>query len=696
MKSDWGLLSMFIILQIMNRNYEYIFMKNLQYSKLLQNVFCKKNKYDLGYSQVKHIFDLIEAFVAAVDLKGDIRLLNKKGMELLGCREGEAIGKNFISDYIVDQQQAEVQEIFRKSIEEDPNYTVSKEYLLRTRKKQTRTIKLKNVAITDADNNILGVLISGGDITGEERSSLNYKRSRDKAERSRNEAEQLNQQKSEFFSNVIHDIRTPLSAIMGFTEQLMQTDLDRKQEQYLKIIEKSSEHMLSLVNDILVLSKIEAYEFEFDDTPFQLPYPVRYVYKTLQAKAEEKKLGFKISIDGKLDGMVLIGDAFRLRQILINMLNNAIKFTSRGGVELACILQAETDEGVVVRFDISDTGIGIDPEKISQIFEQFKQADSTITKNYGGSGLGLTICKQLIDKLKGSLSVSSQQGVGTTFTFTLPFRKGNESDIMPDEAVDIDAKKLRSKKVLLVDDDSVNRLLGKVMLDKFNCDYDIANSGEEAIEKLKSLTYDILLLDVHMPDISGLDVARFIRKGKQNKSSKIIAITAAAMKHDIKKFYDAGIDDFIIKPFKEQYLFNKMCRALQIQTKESKPQKAEIILKGAEIQKSYSLAELKKMAGGDQEFITQMLVTFIRNTENTIHLLPLLLKEKKWEQIGETAHKILPSFRHLEVKEIISKLVRIKTNTLIKPDQKNVPELVNSMVEDMKNLVLELKGEIKE
>ena len=214
------------------------------------------------------------------------------------------------------------------------------------------------------------------------------------------------------------------------------------------------------------------------------------------------------------------------------------------------------------------------------------------------------------------------------------------------------------------------------------------------MERLKRSKYDVILLDIHMPDVNGIDVAKFLRTEKKNRSTKIIAVTAAVMQHDVKEFYANGIDDFLIKPFKEVNLYNKMCEVLKIKTPVESRQKTEIILEEYEDPKSYNLGELEKMAGRDKDFITQMLITFIDNTENTIYLLPQLLKEKDWEQIGETAHKILPSYRHLEVQDIVSKLLEIKTKTLIKPDYNAVPALVRTTIEEMKRLVAELKEEL--
>lgn len=638
---------------------------------------------------VQQLLDLVEAFVSVIDSSGNITLMNRKGKELLDCLDEEVKGKNLIEHFVAKEHQGKMSDLLEDILRGNAQESVYHEIRFCAKKNEIRVLEIKSTPITARHNKILGIVISGSDITKKKLSTRNLYRSKEKAEH-------LNRAKSEFLARVSHEIRTPLNAIMGFSEQLMQTRLDNQQKEFLKIIDKSSEHMLSLINDILVIQKIEAKELDFEKTPFKIRYPIEYIYNALQAKAKEKKLRFTYHIDERLIDMVLIGDAFRLRQILINMLSNAIKFTHQGYVELKCFIKSSSEDDIKVRFDIIDTGIGISPDNIDSIFDEFKQADSSITKKYGGTGLGLTICKNLIEMQNGSLSVASQEGNGTTFTFSIPYKKGTETDIAPADYGTVDSKKLKNKKVLLVDDDSVNRLLGKTILEKFKCLFDIANSGEEAIERLKRSKYDIVLLDIHMPDINGLDVAKYLRKTTGGESTKIIAVTAAFMQHDVKEFYENGINDFLIKPFKELTLFNKMCDALEIKIRTESRQKTEIILEEYQNPKSYNLAELEKMAGNDKNFVTQMLLTFIGNTETTIHILPQLLREKNWEQIGETAHKILPSYRHLEIEDIVSKLLEIKTKTLIKPDYKAVPALVRTTMEDMKQLIEELKREMIE
>ncbi|HSH52225.1 MAG TPA: ATP-binding protein, partial [Bacteroidales bacterium] len=468
-----------------------------------------------------------------------------------------------------------------------------------------------------------------------------------------------------------------------------------QQNDYVNIIEKSSDHLLALINDILVLSKIEAKQIRFEKSPFKLKYTIKYLYNTLLVKANEKNIGFTYHLDVQLDKIV-VGDQFRLKQILMNLLGNAIKFTNTGSVELNCKVDEETHDQVKIRFDVVDTGIGIKPEHLKSIFDRFKQANPSITKRYGGTGLGLAICKNLIELQAGSLSVSSKEGVGTTFSFIIPYKKGKPDDFIPEDIETTYSNRLKDKKILLVDDDKFSRLLAKTLLDKFECDTIIAINGLEAVSYLEERDFDLVLLDIHMAGKSGVDVAEYIRKQKKDRTTKIIAVTAAVLKDDIHKYFSVGMNDFLIKPFKEAELYNKMCEVLKInQTKDSKTNKQDIVQEISKTKK-YDLSELVKMANSDKDFIKSMLATFIDNSESTIHLFNKYVKDENWGEIGETAHKILPSYRHLKISDVVRKLNEIKEVTLVNPNYKEVPKLTNKTVQLMKKILEDLRKEMEQ
>lgn len=772
---------------------------------VLEDIFIVDSENIYENEIIQQCFDVVGSFVVAVNLKGSVTFANTTAAEILGLDKKEILGLNFIKNFVVEQKQ--IKDLFDSVIEGKSFNKKTTRYYIQGRKKRQRIIESKNVTIRDKSNHILGILISGRDVTdyilkqknlktdlslyrllannipdinlfifdknlqfilaeGNEmknndldsaffeentlyelpdknlrkiwlplfESALKGKESSEefiynnyyyniwviplytrkkktftgvaitqniteekqierKLKKSKEEAERANRSKTDFLARVSHEIRTPLNAIIGFTEQLKQSALNGQQNDYVNIIEKSSEHLLALINDILVLSKIEARQIRFDKSPFKLKYTIKYLYNALLVKAKEKNIRFTYYVDPQLDKIV-VGDQFRLKQILINLLGNAIKFTNTGSVELNCKVDEETHDQVKVKFDVIDTGIGIKPEHLKSIFDRFKQANPSITKRYGGTGLGLAICKNLIELQAGSLSVSSKEGVGTTFSFIIPYKKGKTDDFIPEENETTVSKCLKDKKILLVDDDKFSRLLAKTLLDKFECDTIIAVNGLEAISYLKERDFDLVLLDIHMGGTSGVDVAEYIRKQKKDRTTKILAVTAAVLKDDIHQYFSVGINDFLIKPFKEYELYNKMCEVLKInQTKNSKADKQDIV---EEIHntKKYDLSELVKMADNDKDFIKSMLATFIDNSESTIHLFKKYVKDENWKQIGETAHKILPSYRHLKINDVVSKLNEIKKLTLINPNYKEVPELTQRTIHLMEKILEGIRKEM--
>jgi PAS domain S-box-containing protein len=784
----------------MNRNLD---------TNIIKDIFILESKNDYETTLIQQCFDMVSVFVVAIDLNSNIILINKKGYEILGSKKRKLVGQNFVGHFIAKGEQTKVQAFLNAVLESKSKQTKKIKYHLQTANDEIKIIEARNIPICDKENSVLGILITGDDvtsyvryqnelqnnlnlyrilaqnipdinlylfdekqrfiiaegaemknngfessdfenkhlfeinskalqkiwapffnavITGKEISaeykfnSYHYliwviplknpdnktysgiaitqnitdeKKTEQKLKRAKEIAEKANRAKSDFLARVSHEIRTPLNAILGFIEQLKQTQLNRKQEDYVKIIDKSSEHLLSLINDILILSKIEARQLNLEKSPFKIKYNVKYVHNALLNKAKEKGLNFSYYIDPKVD-MVVLGDSFRLRQILINMLSNAIKFTSAGYVELRCFLIHQNKNKIKVRFDIIDTGIGINPDNLQNIFEQFKQADSSITQKYGGTGLGLTICKNLIEMQNGSLSVSSQENTGTTFSFVIPYEKGAETDIVSEDLGEIDPNKLKGTSVLLVDDDSVNRLLGKTILEKIECDYDIANNGKEAIAKLDAKKYDVVLLDIQMPDISGVDVAKYLRQKKSNESTKIVAVTAAVMKDDIEKYYRAGINDFLIKPFKEIHLFNKMCEVLQLKQMTFPKATAEIILKEEIHPKLYDISELKKMSGNNPKLIAKMLTTFIKNSEQALRKFSEALADKDRILIAGTAHKILPSYRHLDVNYIVNKLIGLKNTCQNSTDFIVIEKETKGTIESILKLIGELQSELQQ
>ena len=375
-------------------------------------------------------------------------------------------------------------------------------------------------------------------------------------------AEELLSIKGNFLSNMSHEIRTPLNAILGFTRLLKESKLDPDQMEMMEAIDFSGKNLLVIVNDILDFSKMEANKMTFEEIAFSLSHTLKNTLNLMVIKAEEKKLELKYRIDPQiLDN--LVGDPTRLNQILINLVGNAIKFTDYGFVNIEVRLIANYSDVAMIEFIISDSGIGIAVDKMDTIFESFNQASNDTTRKFGGSGLGLTITKKLIELQGGTINVKSDFGKGSQFSFTLSYKKQNENYIAKSADIEdvITPDFLKNQKILMAEDILINQLLAKKIFKKWNCDIEIAPNGKKVIEKLKNQEYDIILMDIQMPEMDGHEATKFIREFLGEKSTiPIIALSAHASNLEQEKCIKSGMNGLVSKPIDEEILLREMYR----------------------------------------------------------------------------------------------------------------------------------------
>jgi len=361
--------------------------------------------------------------------------------------------------------------------------------------------------------------------------------------------------KQQFLSNMSHEIRTPMNAILGFTKVLFKTDLTVKQKEYLEAIKSSGNTLIVLINDILDLAKVEAGKMIFINSPFKISHSITTILHLFETKIQEQNLELVKEYDSRIPE-ILLGDSIRLHQILMNLLSNATKFTAKGKIIVSVNLINEDEEKVTIEFKVADTGIGIPQNKIKTIFENFEQAYTDTSRVYGGTGLGLTIVKQLVEKQGGTISVKSKMGKGSTFCFTLSFQKTNAEVTIENETGQYKTE-IKPLKVLVVEDVKLNQLLMRTILDDFKFEWDIADNGQIAIEKLQTETYDIILMDLQMPVMNGFEATEYIRH-KMNLQIPIIALTADVTTVDLEKCKAVGMNDYASKPLDEKILYSKI------------------------------------------------------------------------------------------------------------------------------------------
>jgi signal transduction histidine kinase/ActR/RegA family two-component response regulator len=380
------------------------------------------------------------------------------------------------------------------------------------------------------------------------------------------DAEAANVAKSAFLANMSHEIRTPLNAINGMAHILRRSGLTEQQADKLIKIENAGSHLLRIINDVLDLSKIEAGKFTLEDAPVNIEALLGNVDSMLGQKARDKGLLFNIEMSSLPNG--LRGDPTRLQQALLNYTANAIKFTEQGHITLRVTQEAETNDTATLRFALEDTGIGLSPEAQSRLFAAFEQADNSTTRQYGGTGLGLAITKKIAELMGGTANVSSTLGQGSTFWFTAVLQKSSEAAVHVARAGNESAEQIilrnhPGKRILLVEDEPINREIAQMLLEDVGLAVDIAENGREAVEKASATRYHIILMDMQMPVLDGLDATRQIRQLPECATMPILAMTANAFTEDKDRCFAAGMDDFLSKPVKPEILYATLLKWLE-------------------------------------------------------------------------------------------------------------------------------------
>ncbi|WP_456462701.1 ATP-binding protein [Lutibacter sp.] len=530
----------------------------------------------------------------------------------------------------------------------------------------------------------------GTDITDRILTDIELKKAKESAEESL-------KVKNEFLANMSHEIRTPLNAIIGFTDLLLETKLTTEQKLHLETMQNSGEILLSLINDVLDLSKLESGKLETEVIPFNLHKQLNEVVRLMKIKAREKNISLNLEIDKNTPKQV-IGDPTRLGQILLNLIGNAIKFTNKGSVTVSVKQLKESTNSTTVFFEIKDTGIGIVSNKINTVFGAFTQAKSDTSRIYGGTGLGLTIVKKLVSLLNGQITVESKFGKGSVFKFTLPLQKGSNKITVEEYEEELSMDKPLNLDVLLVDDNKTNQLLGKTRLERWGCNVDLANNGIEGVKKTQQKLYDVILMDIQMPIMDGYEATKIIKNDISEQVSKIpvIAMTAYTSKNDIKRAINAGMDDYIFKPFKPVEVYKLLKKYGKI-SEENNNKVPEIIEKQikSESKKYIDLKFIREETMNESSILALLIESFINDIDEFLEILDKGFKSKNWKLLHEATHKIKPSIRMFGISKLDQVIHDLVNRFREEKRLNNVDERINLCKRILKDVKIELLTELK-
>ncbi|WP_394993106.1 PAS domain-containing protein [Emticicia sp.] len=527
-----------------------------------------KKRIEESEKHFRHLADLMPAKISNRDADGSVIYFNKQWLDYTG-QDFEELKNLGYQNILHPDELEEFQNKFKKALETKTVLEMEMRFLDKNGdykwhlniespiKDENGNLKMWVGVTTDISEQIK---IRDTNLGIYEKHANELRHAKELSELATLAAENAAKSKQQFLSNMSHEIRTPLNSIIGFANVLMKTDLGVEQKEFLQAIKTSGKSLNVLINDILDLAKVDAGKITFEKQPFEIRKSIKSILYTFDLKIKEKNLELIKEYDSRIPS-ILLGDSIRLNQIILNLISNSVKFTHKGKIILSLKLLHEDEENVNIEFAVTDSGIGIAANKINSIFNLFEQAELSTSNSYGGTGLGLAIVKQLIEQQGGSISLKSKLGEGSTFTFILPFGKTNVKSEQEIEIPTLNSK-IKNLRVLVAEDVALNQLLIKIILSDFGFEYEIVSNGKLAIEKMQTNTYDIILMDLQMPEMNGFEATEYIRKTLKSQIP-IIALTADVTTADVSKCKEFGMDDYISKPINENLLYSKIVKLVK-------------------------------------------------------------------------------------------------------------------------------------
>lgn len=630
----------------------------------------------------RSIIDNMNLGLLEVDTEEKILFANQCFCDMCGYDLDELLGKRATQIFA----KGENIELMERKNEERRRVGTSDAYEIAVKDKRGRVRwwLVSGAARYDEHGNLTGSIGIHFDITDQKQLEFELTIARE-------QAEQSTRSKELFLANMSHEIRTPMNAILGMSNQLSKTTLNKKQQFCLDTINSASENLLVIINDILDLSKIEAGKLSLEKIAFEPSEVIKRAIQVLVHKAEEKGLQMGNSYFDEKTSPVLIGDPYRLNQILLNILNNAIKFTEKGTVDIRLTVLNDGRLTQTIQVDIEDTGIGMDESFKDSLFEKFSQEEASVTRQYGGTGLGMSICKQLIELMDGEIFVTSTKNVGTTISFVLKLPKGEAQDLPSKEEFVADESMLSGLKILVVDDNEINRLVATTILNNYGAETVEAGNGIDALEYLRANAVDLVLMDIQMPVMNGYDAAKILRK-EISSTVPVIALTANAIKGDNMKCLEAGMNDYIAKPFKEEDLLKMIANMLKTNLS-LKTRKTQMAITAPA--SYYDLTEIKNISRGNEAFVQKMVKMFADQMPRHIEELRMKYEEKDLDAVGEIAHRIKPTIDNMGINNSKKWIRDVERMAKAGEDNEVLPDLIARVEKEVRLAVKAIKEDFQ-
>lgn len=643
--------------------------------------------------QTAHLAAIVTSSNDAIiskSINGTISVWNKSAEKIFAYSSEEVIGKNI--SILIPQGLEDEEESLMEKVK---NGEVIEQHETKRKRKDGKLINVSfSVSpIRDTGGKITGISEIVREITEQKRFEQELIEAKRNAEREKKLAEQAMDAKQQFLSNMSHEIRTPLNAIIGFTKVVLKTNLDEKQKEYLNAIKVSGDALIVLINDILDLAKVEAGKMTFEEIPFKLKDSISSMLHLFETKLVKKKIDLVKHYDSSIPE-VLLGDPIRLHQIILNLVSNAIKFTSQGKITFSVKLKHETTNAATLEFIIEDTGIGIAEDKLDSIFNNFQQASQGTTRLYGGTGLGLAIVKQLVLAQEGSLQVKSKVNEGSVFSFSLSFKKTEqkvENKVEPQIKIEEKSEHVR---ILVAEDVTLNQLLIKTLLKEFGFEAVIAGNGKIAIEKLESQNFDLILMDLQMPEMNGYEATKHIRETLKSQIP-IIALTADVTTADVEKCRSYGMNDYVSKPIDDKLLYTKILKYVDKAAALKRFSAKKEAEKKEEKNQVINLEYLKQHTKENPQMMKEMIKIYLEETPRLIDTMRQSIDNMDWESLGKAAHSVIPTFSIIGINEEYAEMAKkIKEHALKKEEAPLIATLLVKIDEICSQAIKELEAEL--